>query len=89
MFTARRVLSIVSTVPETVTVCFGSSLTCAQLGKARASIAANALNNIVLRFMFVSFGCPSLLLRRVSHSAGKGTHPRYAIVMPRRLRVKR
>ena len=38
---------------------FGSSLTCAQLGRARAKPTANALSIVVIRVMFCSpFGCP-------------------------------
>src|SRR4029453_13760720 len=44
MFMARLFLSIVSMVPEMVSVVVGSSLTCAQLGRARAQITASALS---------------------------------------------
>src|SRR6476620_8521264 len=45
---------MVSTVPASVTVCAGSSVTCAQLGRKRAKTNPDALRIVVTRFMYRS-----------------------------------
>jgi hypothetical protein len=70
MFMARLFLSIVSMVPEMVTVVVGSSLACAQLGTARAVTNAKALSIIVTRLMF---GLQTIWTRLGRHVVGNVT----------------
>src|SRR6516162_4284770 len=61
MLTTRFSLSMVSTVPERVTVCVGSVLVCAQLGREKAKTNPAAIRIGRTPFMYLSSDCPAFM----------------------------